>query len=58
MTAELVIHKSIAVGLPVERAFEVFTERASEWWPFTTHSVHGDRAVAAVFEAREGGRFY
>jgi uncharacterized protein YndB with AHSA1/START domain len=55
---ELVIHKSVTVGLPVERAFELFTERASDWWPFATHSVHGERALAAVFEAREGGRFY
>jgi uncharacterized protein YndB with AHSA1/START domain len=58
ITEELVIRKSVAVRLPVERAFDLFTERASEWWPFASHSVHGERAVEAVFEAREGGRFY
>jgi uncharacterized protein YndB with AHSA1/START domain len=57
-TAELVVRKSVTVALPVERAFALFTERASEWWPFATHSVHGERAVEAVFEPEQGGRVY
>lgn len=55
---ELVVHKSVAVALRAERAFALFTERASEWWPFATHSIHGEQAVEAVFEPREGGRVY
>jgi uncharacterized protein YndB with AHSA1/START domain len=54
----LVVRKTITVGVPRERAFELFTERASDWWPFATHSIHGERAVEAVFEPEEGGRVY
>ena len=54
----LAIRRSVVVPLPPESAFELFTERASAWWPFATHSVHGARAVAAVFERHRGGRVY
>ncbi len=58
-TAEgLVVRKTISVGVPRERAFELFTERIGEWWPFATHSLHGDKVETAVFEGREGGRVY
>ena len=56
--AELVITKTITIGLPVEAAFRLFTERAAEWWPLATHSIHGTAAESVVFETREGGRFY
>ena len=55
---ELVIRKAVRVGLPAEAAFELFTAKASEWWPLATHSVFGDDAQTVVFEAREGGRFF
>lgn len=52
------IRRSVDVPLPPEQAFVLFTERASTWWPFGTHSVAGDAAVGAIFEARVGGRVY
>jgi uncharacterized protein YndB with AHSA1/START domain len=57
-TTELVVRKSMTVAAPPERAFEVFTERISSWWPFEGHSIGGESVEAAVIEGREGGRFY
>jgi hypothetical protein len=31
--------KQVRVLCSVERAFELFTERMSDWWPLQTHSV-------------------
>jgi hypothetical protein len=41
------IRRSVAVPLRPERAFALFTERASTWWPFATHSIAGVRTFAA-----------
>jgi uncharacterized protein YndB with AHSA1/START domain len=58
-TAEgLVVRKTITVEAPRERAWELFTERIGEWWPFRSHSLHGDEVETAIFEGREGGRVY
>jgi uncharacterized protein YndB with AHSA1/START domain len=51
------IRKSITVDCPVEEAFRTFTEGAASWWPFGTHSVHGEQAKAVVWEGA-GGRVY
>lgn len=56
--------KVVEVELPIEEAFELFTEGMGEWWPLHTHSIAADSLegrVAAerlVFEPREGGRIY
>jgi uncharacterized protein YndB with AHSA1/START domain len=43
---DLVIRKRIHVDVPVEHAFEAFTEGWSTWWPTATHSTaQGDTAV-------------
>ena len=55
---ELTIRKSVVVATPIERAFEIFTEGAGGWWPFATHSIHGDDVETVVFERRPGGRVY
>jgi uncharacterized protein YndB with AHSA1/START domain len=54
----LVVSKTITVNAPPERAFSMFTERIGDWWPFQTHSIHGEKVETAVFEARPGGRVY
>jgi hypothetical protein len=41
------IRRSVDVPLPPARAFMLFTERTSTWWPFATHSVSGDAANEA-----------
>ena len=53
--ADLVVRKSLTVAAPLERAFEVFTERMGAWWPFASHSIHGEEVESLVFEGREGG---
>jgi uncharacterized protein YndB with AHSA1/START domain len=38
------VHKSIAVPLAPQRAFDVFTKEVGTWWPLPTHSVGLERA--------------
>jgi uncharacterized protein YndB with AHSA1/START domain len=52
------IRKSVTVNVPVEQAFEAFTDGIASWWPLATHSYGGEKATAAVFEGRKGGRVY
>lgn len=52
------IRKSVTVNVPVERAFEAFTDGIASWWPLASHSYGGEKATSAVFEGREGGRVY
>jgi uncharacterized protein YndB with AHSA1/START domain len=42
------IRKSVVVAAPVERTWELFTERMGDWWPLATHSIGGDRTETAV----------
>lgn len=48
--------KERTVALPPATAFELFTERMTDWWPVATHSIAGDRVAAIRFEGRVGGR--
>jgi uncharacterized protein YndB with AHSA1/START domain len=58
-TAEgLVVRKTVTVQPSPERAFALFTEHIGEWWPFGSHSIHGDKVDRLVFERRVGGRVY
>jgi uncharacterized protein YndB with AHSA1/START domain len=52
------IVKRRRVPVSPDRAFTLFTDELGSWWPLATHSVGGDQAVAAVFEAVPGGRIY
>ena len=52
------VHKSILVDALPEEAFRAFTAAVSDWWPFDPHSIGGKETHRAVFEEREGGRFY
>ena len=49
---DLIIRKEIHVGVPVERAFEVFTAGWHEWWPMETHSMA--KGVSSI-DWRPGG---
>lgn len=59
MTVEPII-KTREIPLPVEEAFELFTEGMGTWWPLDTHSISADESggtpVAVRFESRVGGR--
>jgi uncharacterized protein YndB with AHSA1/START domain len=48
---------TITVGVPVERAFSVFTGSIDTWWPRMYHIGQSDMAQA-VLEPKEGGRWY
>jgi uncharacterized protein YndB with AHSA1/START domain len=51
------VRKSITVEAPIERAFDVFTQGMSSWWPPDHHIIDAPLA-RMVFEPREGGRVY
>lgn len=50
------VRKRRDVPLVPERAFELFTERMSTWWPLVTHSIAEHDATGIRFEGRVGGR--
>ena len=56
--ADLAVRRSIVVEASQERAFSVFTEGMSTWWPLPTHHIGEQDAVEAVVEPRAGGRWY
>lgn len=45
------------VSAPPERAFLVWTDECSRWWP-QSHSMSGQSGFDVVFEPRAGGRIY
>jgi len=57
-TTERVVEKAVTVAVPVERAFEVFTEEIATWWPLRTHAVDTESPDTVVMEGRVGGRLY
>ncbi len=54
VTAPLV--KTVTVPVDVHRAFELFTERITDWWPLATHSVGGEAAASVSIDGRTGGQ--
>jgi hypothetical protein len=52
------IAKAVIVGLPIEKAFRVFTEETSRWWPLVSHSVYGREVARCRLDGRVGGRSY
>jgi uncharacterized protein YndB with AHSA1/START domain len=45
------------VEKPVERAFDIWVNRPSLWWP-KSHTVNKGDDLAIVFESHPGGRIY
>ena len=55
--AATAVRRSITVAAPVEKAFDVFTDRFGAWWPLDYHT--GDQnPETVVIEPRRGGRWY
>jgi len=52
------VKRSVSVPLPVEKAFQLFTDGIGTWWPFVTHSLGGEETEDAVLEPRVGGLVY
>jgi uncharacterized protein YndB with AHSA1/START domain len=60
-TAQRAVTKSVEVRVPIERAWEVFTQEMGSWWPLATHSIsheHGGVPDGLVVEGRVGGAIY
>jgi uncharacterized protein YndB with AHSA1/START domain len=51
------VRRSVTVKAPVERAFAVFTEAFTTWWPADYH-VNPNGYEASFIEPRLGGRWY
>ena len=51
------VKKTLHVAVPVEKAFQVFTERMGAWWP-ATHHVGTTPFKDIIVEPRAGGRWY
>jgi uncharacterized protein YndB with AHSA1/START domain len=56
--AGVAVRQCAVVAAPPERAFAVFTEGMSSWWPLQTHTIGAAPAAATVIEPRAGGRWY
>ena len=52
------VRKTISVGCAPERAFSIFTDGISRWWPLKTLSLSQARAVSCAIEPRLGGAVY
>jgi uncharacterized protein YndB with AHSA1/START domain len=48
---------TVTVGVPIEKAFRVFTDSFNTWWPHEYHIGQADIAEV-ILEPREGGRWY
>jgi len=56
-TKELIVRRTVVVAASQERAFTVFTEGMTSWWPASHHLGQVDLARVVV-EPRAGGRWY
>ena len=56
-TEATAVQTAIVVDAPIDRAFRVFTEGISTWWPPEHHLLQGELA-GMVFEPRVGGHIY
>jgi uncharacterized membrane protein len=56
--AGVAVRQSVVVDAPQDRAFAVFTERMTAWWPLQTHTIGAKLAAEAVMEPHEGGRWF
>ena len=52
------VRKSVTVRCTPARAFSVFTEGMSAWWPLPSHSLSAGRAAGCGIEPRVGGNVY
>jgi uncharacterized protein YndB with AHSA1/START domain len=52
-----VFRKTLHVAVPIEKAFQVFTERMGQWWP-ATHHVGKTPFRDILMDPRAGGRWY
>jgi uncharacterized protein YndB with AHSA1/START domain len=51
------ISGTVTVGVPIDKAFRVFTDSFTTWWPHQYHIGQADVAEV-ILQPREGGRWY
>jgi uncharacterized protein YndB with AHSA1/START domain len=51
------VKRTIRVNVPIEKAFQVFTERMGTWWP-ATHHIGAQPFRDVIVERRAGGRWF
>jgi uncharacterized protein YndB with AHSA1/START domain len=49
------VRQSVEVELPPSEAFDLFTTRIAEWWPYKTHFSRGP-VETLIFEGKPGGK--
>ena len=49
------VRQSVTVPLSQERAFRLFVDEFSDWWPLSSHHIGERSATQAIIEAHEGG---
>src|SRR5688572_32818321 len=52
------LRKTIVVAASAERAFQVFTEEMSTWWPLASKHIGKADATSVVMEPFVGGRWF
>ena len=52
------VRQSVTVPLSQERAFGLFVDDFSDWWPLSSHHIGERPATHVIIEAHEGGRWY
>lgn len=57
MAVSTTVKKTLHVGVPVEKAFQVFTERMGSWWP-ASHHIGATPFQDVILEQRAGGRWF
>ncbi len=57
VTAAVAVQCEVTVNLAAARAFDLFTESMSKWWP-ATHHIAKEPFADIVMEPRAGGRWF
>lgn len=57
MALSTAVRKTLYVEVPVEKAFQVFTERMGAWWP-ATHHIGTTPFQDVIVEPHAGGRWF
>jgi uncharacterized protein YndB with AHSA1/START domain len=52
------VRKVLSIKASPEVAWRVFTQQLGAWWPLDKYKIGKAKAVDAVIEPREGGRWY
>jgi len=51
------VQRSVTVNAPIDKAFSVFTDHFTTWWP-KSHQINPNGYEAAYIEPRLGGRWF